>query len=41
MVASGRIHLEPLVTHRFSLTDHETAFRTAADGSALKVTFTL
>lgn len=39
LVSEGRIRLEPLLTHRFSLEDYEQAFVNAADGSALKVAF--
>ncbi len=39
LVAEGRLELEPLLTHRFSLREYEQAFEKAADGSALKVAF--
>lgn len=39
LMAEGKIDPSPLVTHRFALADYEAAFRTAADGSALKVMF--
>lgn len=39
LVRSGRLDLAPLVTHRFDLSEHRTAFAVAADGSGLKVVF--
>lgn len=39
LVLEGKIDPAPLITHRFALDEHEAAFRTAADGSALKVLF--
>jgi len=37
LVRQGRVDPAPLITHRFRLEDYQEAFRTAADGSALKV----
>jgi threonine dehydrogenase-like Zn-dependent dehydrogenase len=39
LVSSGRVDLDPLVTHRFSLDEIEVAFATAAakSGAAIKV----
>ncbi len=39
LAAEARVDLAALVTHRFRLSEHEEAFRLAADGSALKVVF--
>ncbi len=39
LVEQGIIDPAPLLTHRFSLDQHEEAFRVAGDGSALKVLF--
>jgi len=39
LVTTGVVDPSPLLTHRFALEDHEQAFRTAANGSALKVAF--
>ncbi|XP_037068335.1 sorbitol dehydrogenase-like [Pollicipes pollicipes] len=37
LVASGRVRLDPLVTHRFSLEQSEQAFQTALEGRGIKV----
>ena len=39
MVASGKVNLKPLITHRYALKDAITAFETSRDGSdgAIKV----
>lgn len=39
LVEQGIIDPAPLLTHRFSLDQHEEAFRVAGDGTALKVVF--
>ena len=41
LVASGAVDPSALVTHRFPLDQYEEAFRVAADGSAIKVVFTI
>ncbi|HSW44074.1 MAG TPA: alcohol dehydrogenase catalytic domain-containing protein [Phycisphaerae bacterium] len=41
LIAAGRLDPSPIITHRFSLEQYEEAFRVAADGSALKVVFTM
>lgn len=41
LIEQGVINPAPLLTHRFSLDQHEEAFRVAGDGSALKVVFIL
>ena len=41
LVAEGRLDPSKIVTHRFPLEQYEEAFRVAADGSALKVIFTM
>ena len=41
LTASGRLNLDPLVTHRFSLEAADEAFDAVADSSSLKVLMTL
>jgi L-iditol 2-dehydrogenase len=41
LVADGRLDPSKIVTHRFPLEQYEEAFSVAADGSALKVIFTM
>ncbi|KAF0297968.1 Sorbitol dehydrogenase [Amphibalanus amphitrite] len=37
LVASGRVQLGPLVTHRFTLEESESAFQAALDGRGIKI----
>jgi L-iditol 2-dehydrogenase len=39
LLTQGKLDPSPLITHRFPLQDYRQAFRTAADGSAIKVLF--
>ena len=41
LVADGKIDPAPMITHRFAPADHAEAFKTAANGEALKVVFNM
>ena len=37
MIASGKVNVKPLITHRFKLQDSVKAFETVASGEGIKV----
>lgn len=37
MIASGKVNVKPLITHRFTLQDSVKAFETVAKGEGIKV----